>query len=204
MIFCGAWRGGFDRPVPGRYNGEKEANGLDAQTTRGIVEAILYVAGEPVPLEDLAHALDMTRSEMEEVLSDLRDTCELEKRGLRLNRYGDGVQLSIRAEYAPYVERLLQPVQQQSLSQAAMETLSVIAYRQPVTKADIEKVRGVKCDYSVQSLLNKGLIQEQGRRETLGRPILYGTTDAFLRHFGIESLDQLPPQEEGPLEELGV
>lgn len=204
MIFCGAWRGGFDRHVPDRYNGEKEANGLDAQTTRGIVEAILYVAGEPVPLEDLAHALDMTRSEMEEVLSDLRDTCELEKRGLRLNRYGDGVQLSIRAEYAPYVERLLQPVQQQSLSQAAMETLSVIAYRQPVTKADIEKVRGVKCDYSVQSLLNKGLIQEQGRRETLGRPILYGTTDAFLRHFGIESLDQLPPQEEGPLEELGV
>lgn len=177
---------------------------MDAQTTRGIVEAILYVAGEPVPMEDLAHALDMTRSEMEEVLSDLRDTCELEKRGLRLNRYGDGVQLSIRAEYAPYVERLLQPVQQQSLSQAAMETLSVIAYRQPVTKADIEKVRGVKCDYSVQSLLNKGLIQEQGRRETLGRPILYGTTDAFLRHFGIESLDQLPPQEEGPLEELGV
>lgn len=177
---------------------------MDAQTTRGIVEAILYVAGEPVPVEDLAHALDMTRSEMEEVLSDLRDTCELEKRGLRLNRYGDGVQLSIRAEYAPYVERLLQPVQQQSLSQAAMETLSVIAYRQPVTKADIEKVRGVKCDYSVQSLLNKGLIQEQGRRETLGRPILYGTTDAFLRHFGIERLDQLPPQEEGPLEELGV
>ena len=204
MIFCGSWRGGFDRPVPGRYNGEKEANGLDAQMIRGVVEAILYVAGEPVPLEDLAHALDMTRSEMEEVLSDLRDTCELEKRGLRLNRYGDGVQLSIRAEYAPYVERLLQPVQQQSLSQAAMETLSVIAYRQPVTKADIEKVRGVKCDYSVQSLLNKGLIQEQGRRETLGRPILYGTTDAFLRHFGIESLDQLPPQEEGPLEELGV
>lgn len=177
---------------------------MDAQMIRGVVEAILYVAGEPVPLEDLAHALDMTRSEMEEVLSDLRDTCELEKRGLRLNRYGDGVQLSIRAEYAPYVERLLQPVQQQSLSQAAMETLSVIAYRQPVTKADIEKVRGVKCDYSVQSLLNKGLIQEQGRRETLGRPILYGTTDAFLRHFGIESLDQLPPQEEGPLEELGV
>ena len=86
MIFCGAWRGGFDRHVPGRYNGEKEANGLDAQTTRGIVEAILYVAGEPVPLEDLAHALDMTRSEMEEVLSDLRDTCELEKRGLRINR----------------------------------------------------------------------------------------------------------------------
>lgn len=170
---------------------------------RGVVEAILYVAGEPVPVEDLAHALDMTRSEMEGVLDGLRDTCDLERRGLQLNRYGGEVQLSIRAEYAAYVERLLQPVQQQSLSQAAMETLSVIAYRQPVTKADIEKVRGVKCDYSVQSLINKGLICEMGRKETLGRPILYGTTDAFLRHFGIESLDELPPQDEGPLQELG-
>ena len=166
---------------------------MDAQTTRGIVEAILYVAGEPVPLEDLAHALDMTRSEMEEVLPDLRDTCELEKRGLRLNRYGDGVQLSIRAEYAPYVERLLQPVQRQTLSQTAMETLAVIAYRQPVTKGEVEQVRGVKCDYSVQSLLHKGLIKEAGRKEALGRPILYATTDRFLEHFGISDIRELPP-----------
>ncbi|MEF9896453.1 MAG: SMC-Scp complex subunit ScpB, partial [Clostridia bacterium] len=109
-------------------------------------------------------------------------------------------------DYAPYVERLLQPIQQQSLSQAAMETLSIIAYRQPVTKSDIEKVRGVKCDYSVQSLVNKGLIEEVGRRETLGRPILYATTDAFLRHFGIETLAQLPeqPGDMGTLEQLGV
>lgn len=177
---------------------------MDEQKICGIVEAILYVAGEPVPLDDLAHALDLTRSEMESVLERLRDICELEQRGLQLNRYGEGVQLSVRAEYAPYVERLLQPVQQQSLSQAVMETLSVIAYRQPVTKGDIERVRGVKCDYSVQSLLNKGLICEQGRRETLGRPILYGTTDAFLRHFGIESLEDLPPQDQTPLEEIGI
>ncbi|MEF9973603.1 MAG: SMC-Scp complex subunit ScpB, partial [Clostridia bacterium] len=102
--------------------------------------------------------------------------------------------------------RLLQPIQQQSLSQAAMETLSIIAYRQPVTKSDIEKVRGVKCDYSVQSLVGKGLIEEVGRRETLGRPILYATTDAFLRHFGIETLDQLPeqPGDMGALEQMGV
>ena len=78
------------------------------------------------------------------------------------------------------------------LTAAVMETLSIIAYRQPITKSEIEAVRGVKCDYSVQSLLNKGLIQELGRRETLGRPMLYGTTDAFLRHFGIEDLSQLP------------
>lgn len=177
---------------------------MDKQRLQGIVEAILYVSGEPVPVADLAHALDLTRLEMEELLDAMRESGDQEKRGLRLNRYGECVQLSIRPEYAPYVERLLQPVQQQSLSQAAMETLSVVAYRQPVTKGDIEKVRGVKCDYSVQSLVNKGLIREVGRRDTLGHPILYGTTDQFLRHFGIETLDELPPQDEEPLELLGV
>ena len=100
--------------------------------------------------------------------------------------------MSINPDYAKYVEMLLQPVQKQSLSQAVMETLSIIAYRQPVTKAEIEAVRGVKCDYSVQSLLTKGLIAEVGRKETLGRPILYGTTDAFLRHFCISSVSELP------------
>ena len=123
----------------------------------------------------------------------LRDEYDLDARGVRLARFGDSVQLTTRAEYAPYIERLLQPVQKQSLSQAAMETLSIIAYRQPVTKAEIEAVRGVKCDYSVSSLLHKELICEMGRRESLGRPILYGTTTKFLQHFGIESLNELPP-----------
>lgn len=94
--------------------------------------------------------------------------------------------------YAKYVEKLLQPVQKQSLSQAVMETLAVIAYRQPVTKAEIELIRGVKCDYSVQMLVSRGLIEEVGRKEALGRPILYGTTDAFLRHFCLTSLADLP------------
>lgn len=158
----------------------------------GVIEAILFVAGEPVAIADIAHALDMTQSELEPAVARLRDHCDLEKRGLKLNRFGGSIQLSIRPEYAKYVERLLQPVQRQSLSQASLETLSIIAYRQPVTKAEIEAVRGVKCDYSVQLLLGKGMIEEQGRKETLGRPILYGTTEAFLQHFGIESLDQLP------------
>ena len=107
-------------------------------------------------------------------------------------RFGAHVQLATRPDYAPYVEKLLQPVQKQTLSQAVMETLAVIAYRQPVTKAEIEQVRGVKCDYSVQSLVAKGLIEEVGRKEALGRPILYGTTDAFLRHFCLSSLADLP------------
>ena len=91
-----------------------------------------------------------------------------------------------------YGEKLLQPVQRQNLTQAAMETLAVIAYRQPATRGDIEAIRGVKCDYSVQSLLGKGLIEEAGRRDTLGHPMQFRTTDAFLRHFGISALDELP------------
>ena len=102
------------------------------------------------------------------------------------------MQLGTRSDYAPYIEKLLQPVQKQTLSQAVMETLAVIAYKQPVTRAEIEAVRGVKCDYSVQALMNKRLICEVGRKETIGRPILYGTTDEFLRHFGISSLAELP------------
>ena len=158
----------------------------------GILEAILYVAGEPVRVDQLAHALNLTQMELEPAIDKLRDNCLLEKRGLRLNRHGAEIQMSINPDYAKYVEMLLQPVQKQSLSQAAMETLSIVAYRQPVTKTEIEAVRGVKCDYSVTSLLNKGLIEEAGRRETLGRPIEYATTEKFLQHFGIESLNELP------------
>ena len=124
--------------------------------------------------------------------SDLGTHLPTHRRGICLKRFGNHIQLSTRADYAPYVERLLQPIQKQPLSQAVLETLSIIAYRQPVTKGDIEGVRGVKCDYSVQALLNRGFIEECGRRETLGRPLLYQTTDKFLQHFGIQSLDELP------------
>ncbi len=158
----------------------------------GAIEAILYVAGEPVEEEALRMALECTPLEIEKALSTLQGQYEYERRGIRLLRFGKSVQLSTRPEYAPYVERLLQPVQRQNLTQAAMETLAVIAYRQPATRGDVEAVRGVKCDYSVQSLLNKGLIEEAGKRDTLGRPTLFITTDTFLRHFGISSLEELP------------
>ena len=158
---------------------------------RAKIEAILFVAGEPVAVGDLAHALNLTAMEMTAALEGMREYLDANS-GLKLNYFGSQVQLSIQPQYAAAVEALLNPVQRMPLSAAVMETLSIIAYRQPVTKSEIEAVRGVKCDYSVQSLLNKGLIQELGRRETLGRPMLYGTTDAFLRHFGIEDLSQLP------------
>lgn len=158
----------------------------------GALEAILFVAGEPVALADLARALEVTREALEEAVAALTSQYDFERRGLRLMRYADAIQLATRPEYARYIERLLSPVQKQSLSQAALETLSVVAYRQPVTKAEVEAVRGVKCDYSIQSLVEKRLIHEVGRKETLGRPILYGTTEDFLRHFGIPTLEQLP------------
>lgn len=158
----------------------------------GIVEAILFVTGNAVEKKDICRAMELTEGELEETLDALESGYDFDRRGLRLLRFGAHVQLATRPDYAPYVEKLLQPVQKQSLSQAVMETLAVIAYRQPVTKAEIEQVRGVKCDYSVQSLVTKGLIEEVGRKEALGRPILYGTTDAFLRHFCIASLAELP------------
>ena len=157
-----------------------------------IVEAILFVAGDPVRVEDLAHAMNLTMSEMAEALEQLSDHRTLEGRGIQLNRSGETVFLSIRPAFAPQVEAFLQPLQKRPLSQAVLETLSIVAYRQPCTRGDIEAIRGVKCDYSVQSLLNKGFIEECGQRETLGRPTLYRTTDAFLKHFGMETLDDLP------------
>ena len=156
-----------------------------------ILEAILFVAGEPVAISDLAQALEVSEMEIMHAVEALERECE--RRGVTVRRYGDHLRMETRAEYAPYVERLLQPVQRQTLSQTAMETLAVIAYRQPVTKGEVEQVRGVKCDYSVQSLLHKGLIKEAGRKEALGRPILYATTDRFLEHFGISDIRELPP-----------
>ena len=146
-------------------------------TLKGRIEAILFVAGEAVSIKDLARALQTGEKEIRSAVSALRDEYDYEQRGFLLKRFGDNIQLATRPLYAGDVVRLLQPVQQQSLSQA---------------------IRGVKCDYSLQSLMNKGLIRENGRKDTIGRPILYCTTDDFLSHFGLEGLDGLPPMPEPP------
>lgn len=171
-----------------------------------IIESILFVSGDPVRTDVLAHSMNLTVQELDDALEELRDHLALENRGIQLNRSGDAVFLSINPKYAPQVELFLQPIQRQPLSQAVLETLSIIAYRQPATKGDVEAVRGVKCDYSVQALLNRGFIEECGRRETLGRPILYQTTNKFLQHFGIETLDELPNVDfsEDPQEEMQI
>ena len=165
---------------------------MDQQQLCGIIEAILFVSGGPLQVAEIAEALEITETEASSAVERLQHEYEAGARGMVLRRYGCHIKLETRPEYAAYVERLLQPVQKQSLSQAALETLAVVAYKQPVTRSEIEAIRGVKCDYSVQSLIQKRLICDQGRKETLGRPILYGTTDEFLRHFCITSLEELP------------
>ena len=180
----------------------------DEGSVQGRIEAILFVAGEAVPVKQMAKALGLDVPVVRHALEQMRDEYDFQQRGFVIKEFGDKVQLATRPMYAEDVVRMLQPVQQQSLSQAAMETLAVVAYRQPVTRAEIEQIRGVKCDYSLQSLANKGLIQEVGRKDAVGRPILFGTTDEFLSHFGIRNLEELPPMPEAeeetgePAEEL--
>ena len=183
--------------------GDKELNDEEG-TLKGRIEAILFVAGEAVSFRELARALQTGEQAIREALNSLRDEYDYEQRGFLLKRFGDKVQLATRPLYAGDVIRMLQPVQQQSLSQAAMETLAVVAYKQPVTRAEVEQIRGVKCDYSLQSLIGKGLIREAGRKDTIGRPSLFCTTDEFLSHFGLEGLEGLPPMPEPEEHENGA
>lgn len=169
-----------------------------------VLEALLFVADEPVPLAALADAAGLMPAATREILADLADRYDRENRAWQLEEVAGGYRLATRPEYAPYIERLLRRPQP-GLSGAALETLAIIAYQQPVTRLAIEQVRGVKADHCLATLLGKGLIKEVGRKETLGRPILYGTTEQFLRHFGLRSLKELPKiedifvQEELPL-----
>lgn len=158
----------------------------------GAIECILFVSGDPVPIIELQRAIGVTDIEMEHIIRSMDELYKKEKRGVQLFITPETMQLVSNKEYAKYVEELVQPVQAKSFSQAMLETLSVIAYRQPVTRADIEAVRGVRCEYAVSQLMKMGMIRELGRKNVVGRPMLLGTTDAFLRHFGIRSLNELP------------
>ena len=156
-------------------------------------EAILFASGEPVRCERIALALEIGSEETEEVLSALAAKLETENSGLRLIRLGDKAQLCTRGEYAACIRVALETRKPPALSQAAMEVLAIAAYRQPVTRAYIEQVRGVDSAYTVSSLVEKGFLEESGRLEVPGRPALFRTTDQFLRVFGLTSLAELTP-----------
>jgi segregation and condensation protein B len=154
------------------------------------LEALLFVSAEPVTTTQLSTVLEISPSEVEQGLNQLDG--ELQNRGLRLQRHGGRVQLTTAPEMAESVERFLGLEATSHLSRAALETLAIVAYQQPVTRPQIESVRGVSSDGVMKSLLGKGLVQEVGRTEGPGRPILYGTTPDFLQYFGINSLIDLP------------
>jgi segregation and condensation protein B len=155
------------------------------------LEAMLFVAAEPVTTAQLAAALDVSNSVVERGLNEL--DASLASRGLRLQRHAGRVQLTTAPELAELIERFLGLEATSHLSRAALETLAIIAYQQPVTRPQIDSIRGVNSDSMMKSLLSKGLILESGRADGPGRPILYSTTPEFLQHFGLNSILEMPP-----------
>ncbi len=170
---------------------------MDERERMAIVESILFVSGDPVDIRDIAKILDMDLRPVRKLMGKLTDCYDFERRGLQIIRVNDTYQLATRPEFSTYIEKYIGQQSMQVLSQACLETLAVIAYRQPVTKSDMEAIRGVKCDHTVTILQNRGYIQEVDRLDTPGRPYLYGTTDLFLRSFGLSSIENLPPLDPG-------
>ena len=161
------------------------------------LEAILFVAEEPVPAQEIAEVLEVPVGTVEEALATLEAHLSERGSGLLVRRAGAGWRLYTRPDLHPYLERFATSATATRLSRAALETLAVVAYRQPVTRADVEAVRGVNSDSVLRTLINRGMIEEQGRLDKAGRPIVYGTTFEFLQHFGLAGVEQLPPMGEG-------
>ena len=165
---------------------------MDEQELKRIIEAVLFASGDPVSLERLCFVVERDPDEVEKALRELADLYAFERRGIRILRLEDCWQMCSQSDLAPYVTKALETRKPPKLSGAQLETLTIIAYYQPTTKAFIESLRGVDSAYSVQALLNKKLICEDGRLNVPGRPILYRTTPDFLRTFCLESLEDLP------------
>jgi segregation and condensation protein B len=161
-----------------------------APTTVQLVESLLFIAGEPVTITQLAHALELAPDAIEAALEQLAAACR--ERGVRVQRAGEGVLLVSAPEAAAVVARFLGVGPPPRLSAAALEALAIVAYRQPITRAQVEAIRGVDSSGVIRALLARDLIVETGRLETVGRPILYATTGEFLRQFGLGSLEELP------------
>lgn len=166
---------------------------MNAKQIQAAAEAVLFAAGEPLELSRLAQALEVNEGLMEQILKNLEAQLDERGSGLCLLRLGDRYQLCTRTDFAQSVRQALEIKRNAPLSQAAFEVLAVVAYNQPVTKSFVEQVRGVDCSGVVNTLCQKGLLEEKGRLELPGRPLLYGTTAEFLRCFSFSSLEDLPP-----------
>ncbi len=166
---------------------------MEIKQYQAAMEAILFASGEPVALTRIAEVLELDEETAGRLADDLMHDYNTRPGGLSIVRLNSAYQMCTRKDYAEYIRKAMEIRRNTPLSQAAMEVLSIVAYNQPVTRAFIEQVRGVDCGAVVQGLAAKNLIEEKGRLELPGRPLLYGTTPDFLRCFGISSLDELPP-----------
>lgn len=169
---------------------------FELKELKGVLEALLFVADEPLSPKKLGDVLAIDASTVKTVLESLRDEYQRDNRGIQLRRVAGGYRFFSHPAHAPYVEKLILAWDGRRLTQAALETLAIIAYRQPITKITVSAIRGVNSERVVITLVNKGLVKELGREKSPGQPILYGTTKLFLERFGLNSIKDLPPLEE--------
>ena len=171
---------------------EKSEEKISELTLRNRMECMLFVAGDPVAITELARVLDLPTPKTRALLSEMEYAYRVNERGVQLLVTADTAQLISNRSYIEDIKKLVNPDETKNVSQSLLETLAVIAYRQPVTRSDVERVRGVRCDYAVTQLQKLGLIVEVGRKDVVGHPTLFGTTDKFLRQFGIHTLEEMP------------
>ncbi len=161
-----------------------------------VAEALLFISGEAVPIGVIAQTMEMDKATTKAIVMALAEKYEKEKRGLRIIEIDNGYQMCTAAECFEYIRNMYKSPKRQAMTQALLETLAIIAYKQPITKAQIEEIRGVSADHAVNKLMEKKLICETGRLNVPGKPILFGTTNEFLRYFGFKSTNELPPLKE--------
>lgn len=160
--------------------------------TKSIIESLLFVSKEPLTLKTLSNIIELPESEIKNLIDELVEEYNYREHGINISIVANGFQMHTRPEFAPYIEKLYKPQNSYGLSRAALETLAIIAYKQPITRAEIEAIRGVKAESSIGTLVEKNLVKEVGRKEGPGRPVLFGTTDSFLKYFGLKDISELP------------
>lgn len=156
------------------------------------LESMMFVWGQPLETKVAAEVLNMEKKQVLELFKELQREYEEEHRGIVIRQIENSFQFVTREENIQFIEKLCTPVKTKKLSQAALEVLAIVAYKQPVTKGEIEAIRGIKCDRVMEGLVEKGLVESVGRSEGIGRPMLYGTTEFFLKNFGFSNIKELP------------
>lgn len=165
---------------------------MDRREAEAAIEAILFAMGDSVETEKIAKAIEQDKETTRKMIYHMMDRYKAQDRGIEIVELEDAFQLCTKNEMYEYLIRVARQPRKLALTDVVLETLSIIAYKQPITKLEIEKIRGVKCDHAVNKLVEYDLVKELGRLDAPGRPLLFGTTEEFLRHFGVHSLDDLP------------